>query len=74
MVSVPATSSQTSPGPTSTSPPSKAIVARPSMTTNVSSASTSLNVPGVHRQTPDSLPSALRASTNADVRGSPATI
>ena len=62
-VSVPGASVHTSPGPTSISPPSQAIVARPSTTTNTSSASTSLNVPGVQRQTPVSDPSADSVST-----------
>ena len=67
-VAVPAASVQTSPGPASISPPSQAIVALPSMTTKSSSDSTSLNTPGVQRQTPLSVPSGDSVSTNDEVR------
>jgi hypothetical protein len=52
VVSAPAGRTQTSPGPTSCEVPSWSIVARPERTTKVSSASTSVTVPSVQRQTP----------------------
>ena len=62
-VFVPGSSEQTSPGPTSTVPPSHSIVARPSITTKVSAASMSRKRPGVQRQTPVSPPAGVAAST-----------
>ena len=54
---------QTSPGPTSIRPPSHSIVARPSSTTKVSSASTSVKLPG--RAAPDAGLAALRRRRRA---------